>query len=189
MAAMSENWINEDWRNERLPPKTKRLYADALAALHVLESDAEKFDLFCILYLLHGSKEKQWAYATNRPDVIGLMIQMLQLFLTRYKSDSDIELNFSYPRTAVQDQLRATGDLPEVEFTGAEQEWVINRWRRLLVVQIPHRQSFNPRSYPRQKPLSDIDPPGTIEIRLRKSLGILLAFRHRGEQLLRTLAE
>jgi len=181
--------LNQDWKGSHVSPKTKRLHADALAALHVLESDAEKFDLYCILYLLHGSKEKQWAYATSRPDVISLMTQMLELFLSRYRSKSEIELNFSYPRTAVQDQLPNINAFSENQLKIVEREWVVERWQQLLVVQMPHRQSFNPRSYPRQKPLSDIGPPGTIEVRLRKSLGILMAFRHRGQQLLRALAE
>lgn len=181
--------MNENWREEQLPPKTKRLYADAVSALMILESNPEIFDLYCLIYLLHGNKEKQWAYATNRPDLIGLMMKMLQKFLQSYKPESEIEFNFSYPRFAVQEQLNDVNGLLEKDLEAAERKWVIHRWQQLLVTQLPERHSFNPRKNSRQRPLSASDPPGTIEIRLRKSLGILMAFKYRGEQLLRKLAE
>jgi len=185
---MSEIWMNENWREDQLPPKKKRLYADAISAMRVLESNPETFDLYCLFYLLHGNKEKQWAYATNRPDVIGLMEQMLQKFLHSYKPESEIEFNFSYPRLAVQEQLSDVNNFPEKALEAVERKWVIHRWQQLLVTQLPERHSFNPRKNSRQRALSASDPPGTIEIRLRKSLGILMAFRHRGEQLLKKLA-
>ena len=180
-------WMNENWRDELLPPKTKRLYADATKAMNALESDPEKFDLYCILYLLHGSRDKQWAYATNRSDVICLMVQMLHVFLKRMKHNGSIEFNFSYPRHAVQDQLRGVDDLSNGELVTLEREWVIHRWQELLPIQVPECHSFNPRTYANQKSLSASDPPGTIEIRIRKSLGILMSFRRKGEQLLSEL--
>lgn len=170
-----------------MPPKTRRLYADATKAMHVLKSDPESFDLFCILYLLHGNKEKQWAYATNRVDVICLMVRMLEPFLKRMKHNGTIEFNFSYPRYAVQDQLMSVDKLPDSVLVTLEHEWVISRWQEMLSIKIPEYQSFNSRTYARQKPLNASDPPGTIEIRIRKSLGILMAFRRRGEQLLSEL--
>ena len=176
--------MNEDWRGRQLPPKTKRLYADATRAMHVLESDPDTFDLFCILYLLHGSKEKRWAYATNRSDIIDLMVLSLHLFVERMGHDGSFEFNFSYPRYAVREQLSGIDGLSDTELIALERKWVINRWQGLLRSWVPELRSFNPRENRRQKPLLASGPPGTIEIRIRKSLGILMAFRRRGEQLL-----
>lgn len=183
VVAMSEIWINESWRNECLAPKTKRLHSDAVAAMQVLESDPDRYNLACIIYSLHGSKTKQWAYSTNRPDVITLMVNVLDDFSERMPHQGMIEFHYSYPAHSVQSLINDIGD-DSAARTQAERDWVVGRWSELLSDPVPDISKFHPRANTNQKTISLSEPPGSIEIRLQKSLGVLMAFRRRGVFLL-----
>jgi len=176
-------WLNDEWRNMRLPAKTKRLYADATEALRVLEKTPEKFDLPSIIYYLHGNQTKQWAYATSRPDVIRYLLDVLDDFVDLLETKRSIKLHLSYPKNAVRSQVGIAGNDANLS-TFAEREWVMDQWGKLISRPLPTLVDFHPRKNLKQKELSEQEPPGTMEMRLEKSLGILMAFHYRGKLLL-----
>ena len=157
--------------------KTKRLKSDTFSVMNILESKPEIFDLPCIIYFLHGSKTKQWAYSTNKLEVIKLLMSTLQQFTSRQATHQKITFHCSYPILSVQEASR-TGSKQ-----GAE-HWVKQRWSKLLPNHLPDHFTFHLRNNPNQKKLLAHDAPGCIEIRLSKSKGAMLAFNQRGKYLI-----
>ena len=161
----------------RMDSKSKRLNFDSTTALTSIEENTEVFNLPCIIYFLHGSKTKQRAFSTKKISLITLFVNTLRELESLESQPRKITFHCSYPIFAVQNASKTTNQK-------AAEQWVMEKWTKLLPNHLPDRFTFHSRTNPNQKHLKTHDQPGSIEIRLEKSMGAMLAFNHRGETLI-----
>jgi len=158
--------------------KGKRLALDTDLALKVIRTDAMTFDYPCLMYALHGAQTKQLAYATNKLCSIEIMVHALKALIRKLDSKQHLTFHCSFPAISVQAEAKSTNPL-------ATEDWIINRWMQLLPKCQPDRYTFHARYHQNQSKLNPFEPPGSIEIRLSKSMGAMQAFVKHGNHLMK----